>query len=287
MNGIYIIENIKTNKYYVGSSTNTHKRLNSHKGLLIRNKHHSYKLQGSFNKHGISNFNFKVIEDIYFPNDYDKPTKLEYLECREEYYINKYNSYKLGYNVSEIPRIVGNTNTKESIEKGIKTRRERGSYNISEITRQRRSEGIKNSEVFKLTFASRIQKLLKPVYQYDLEGNFLKEWESSDKIVEELNVTKSTLLKNIYGQYRRCSTFIFSYEKQEKVKSYAKQIENDPPPSCKYIKMYDMNKQLLRVYNSAKDCAKDLNINLRTVSFYIHTPPNHLNYKLEYGAAHR
>ena len=136
-------------RYYIGSSTEVDERLNAHKYLLKANKHHSYKLQGSVNKHGIEKFEFKSIEEVYFPEEYDKKIRAEYLECREDYYIKKFNSYKRGYNVSEIPRLPGNTNTKESIAKGIQTRRDRGSYFASEITRQRRSEGIRNSEVFK------------------------------------------------------------------------------------------------------------------------------------------
>ena len=61
--GVYIIENINTNKCYIGSTIVSFSgRFRDHLGELRRNSHHSKKLQRSFNKHGESAFKFKVIE---------------------------------------------------------------------------------------------------------------------------------------------------------------------------------------------------------------------------------
>jgi group I intron endonuclease len=61
--GVYIIENIVTNKYYIGStSVSFRSRFNKHLGTLRRNSHHSKKLQRSYLKHGESAFKFKVLE---------------------------------------------------------------------------------------------------------------------------------------------------------------------------------------------------------------------------------
>lgn len=285
MNGIYIIHNLVNSKCYIGSSTEVDDRLVAHKYLLKVNKHHSYKLQGSFNKHGLDNFEFKSIEDIYFPEEYDKKIRAEYLECREGYYIKKFNSYKHGYNVSEIPKVPGNTNTKESIAKGIQTRRENGSYIASEVTRKRRSEGIKNSELFKVRQKLGALKRVKAVYQYDLDGNFIRGWNSIHDIVNELNFYKSTIMKNIRGEIYRCKNFIFSYEKKDKVPSYGELKTTLGKRSTHVIYMYDKNGELVDTFSDADECATKLQKTIDTVYGYL-TRPSHtknLEYKFVYG----
>lgn len=61
--GVYIIENIVTNKYYIGSTkVRFSSRFKKHLELLRLNKHHSKKLQRSYNKHGENSFKFRVLE---------------------------------------------------------------------------------------------------------------------------------------------------------------------------------------------------------------------------------
>lgn len=90
--GIYVIQNLITNKVYVGSSKNLDRRKCDHFRMLKDNKHHSIRLQRSYNKHGEDNFKFKVIE---------KCEENKLLE-REIYNIDKYDSYKNGYNSTNI-----------------------------------------------------------------------------------------------------------------------------------------------------------------------------------------
>jgi group I intron endonuclease len=286
MEGIYIIENILNKKCYIGSSTNVHKRLSNHKNLLLRKKHHSYKLQGSYNKRGIEDFDFRVIEYVYFPQEYDKKIRIEYLECLEEFYIKKYNSYKKGYNVSEIPRIVGNKNTKESLAKGVQTRRDNGSYVCSEETRKRRSEGLKSSEIFKKAHKIGCLKRRKSIYQYDLTGNFIREWDSYQTASKELNIFSSQILKNIHGTRCKCKSFIFSYEKHENVVSY-RDRKSKLTRIYRNIETYDINNTLLKTYSNYKECAIDLKVKENTVLSAVIKDRRCCGYKLKYGESHR
>ena len=60
--GVYQIRNRVNGKVYIGSSINLKGRLKDHLGYLKRNKHDNPKLQHSFNKYGIDNFVFEIIE---------------------------------------------------------------------------------------------------------------------------------------------------------------------------------------------------------------------------------
>lgn len=64
MSGIYIIRNILNNKIYIGSSVNINRRWNVHKRSLLNNIHHSHVLQRAYNKYGIDNFSYEIIEYI-------------------------------------------------------------------------------------------------------------------------------------------------------------------------------------------------------------------------------
>lgn len=64
MKGIYLIEDLNNNKKYFGSSTKIGKRWASHLRMLVNNIHHCLELQESFNKSGVSQIRFSVIEVV-------------------------------------------------------------------------------------------------------------------------------------------------------------------------------------------------------------------------------
>jgi hypothetical protein len=87
--GIYRIYNKVTNKSYIGQTINLKKRLIDHRYLLKSNKHINTYLQNSFNKYGLKNFEFNILE---YCNKED-------LDEKEIYYIDKFNSLEDGYNL--------------------------------------------------------------------------------------------------------------------------------------------------------------------------------------------
>ena len=80
---LYTITNKKTNKKYLGMTSNPHQRESRHFSDLRGNRHHCAYLQRSFNKHGEENFVFEIIfenmteekasriEEMYLVNHYD------------------------------------------------------------------------------------------------------------------------------------------------------------------------------------------------------------------------
>jgi len=91
--GIYKIVNIKTSKFYIGSSDNIDKRWKRHISELKKRKHHSVYLQRSFNKHGKTNFMLQIIELC---------NKKELLNIEQKYLddLKPWNN-SVGYNVSK------------------------------------------------------------------------------------------------------------------------------------------------------------------------------------------
>lgn len=86
---IYIIKNNINNKVYIGQTTQGSKiRFKQHLKLLKCNQNQL--IHKAIKKHGKENFYYEVLE---FNID------ISYLDNREEYWIDYYNSFKNGYNL--------------------------------------------------------------------------------------------------------------------------------------------------------------------------------------------
>lgn len=89
---IYKIENTINNKVYIGSTCDFNRRYKTHFNHLRLNKHCNIHLQRSYNIYGVRYFVMSIIED-------NIPSNI--ITSKEDYYIQKYDSYKNGYNGSQ------------------------------------------------------------------------------------------------------------------------------------------------------------------------------------------
>lgn len=90
--GIYKIENLINGKIYVGQSVDLSKRKNEHFRQLKSHTHYNEHLQRSFNRHGLENFTFTILELC----------DINSLTRKEIKWINYFNSTcnKYGYNIT-------------------------------------------------------------------------------------------------------------------------------------------------------------------------------------------
>ena len=92
--GIYIVTNIKNNASYIGQAKNIYDRLNKHHIYDYKDKNnccYNTKFYIALRKYGLENFQVDVLELC----------SEEELDKKEIYYINKYDSFKHGYNSTE------------------------------------------------------------------------------------------------------------------------------------------------------------------------------------------
>ena len=102
---IYYIRNKINNKKYIGQTAwNINKRISKHKGQLINNKHYSKNLQEDFNKYGMDNFEFIILDEFTFS---DKELLKKVLIDMEKFYIDLWDTENdmKGYN-NQLPRDV-------------------------------------------------------------------------------------------------------------------------------------------------------------------------------------
>ena len=95
--GIYSITNTTNGKMYIGSTWKSFGwRYKQHTTKLRQGKHHCSHMQRAWEKYGGNGFLFEILEIIK-----DRSLLLE----KERFYIEKYNSYKNGYNENPNPNL--------------------------------------------------------------------------------------------------------------------------------------------------------------------------------------
>ena len=101
LSGIYFIKNKINNKIYIGSSQDIGTRIKAHISRLKSQKHNNKHLLGAYNKYGINNFTFGIIEEC----------SVENLLIREQFYIDN-NKWEMLYNKSKETKNGGKTTSK-------------------------------------------------------------------------------------------------------------------------------------------------------------------------------
>ena len=98
LNGVYKIVCKENGKIYIGESCKITDRWQEHIMNLYAGCHHSYKLQSDFDKYGLSNFTFEII-DLFQDNSIGHYKLTMHRIYREGCYIKFFNSIDNGYNI--------------------------------------------------------------------------------------------------------------------------------------------------------------------------------------------
>jgi len=240
---IYVIFNIKSNKYYVGSTwlKNSKNRFKTHFYLLEKNIHHSKKLQNSFNKNGKNCFKTFTIEE----NEGSKEQRWE----RENFWISFYNSYKNGYNCTQECNGFGHPVSENTKKK------------ISEIVKNQYKNGIrippnkKGEKRDKILMQSINQRKKIPIEQYDLEGNFIKEWEGIVIVANQLTLSRTALGNCLKGRSKSCGNFLWKYKYNKKS---MKKINRLIEPTK--VSQFDLNGNFIANWENQSIAARFFNV---------------------------
>lgn len=239
LSGIYCIRNIINNKVYIGKSINLLKRKTSHFSNLKQNKHKNFKLQGSINKYGIDKFIFEILE--YCDN--------KDIDLKEIEYINKYNSSIKGYNIhSDIQH-----HSEEWLNK----------------LRHLRKSDSRFIEQFK-NCQSKADNRIK-INEYDLEGEYIKTWNSITEASKFYNIDKSSVSAVLTFKRSKVINKMFRYFENTNNINIYKSFRK------KQLKFISNNEEL--IFNSGKEVAEYFK---RTPSWVtqITKKGNYNNYKI-------
>lgn len=219
--GIYQISNKINNHSYIGSAINLKTRFATHRNRLKNNNHHSIYLQRAYNKYGLENFEFKILEYC------DKSILIN----REQWFLEELNPE---YNICKIAgSCLGVKFSKESNKKKSLNHAFKGKYGKNHPSS-------------------------KEIFQYSDKGKFIKKWENAVQIEKELKFDSGNIRKSIknrwmfYGYFWSYEYFGDIYKDTPKKKDRTK--------TKKPISQYTLEGIWIRDWNSAKEATNYLRV---------------------------
>lgn len=174
---IYKITNDVNEKVYIGKTElSVEKRWKEHCKDYKKEKCNSRPLYRAMNKYGVEHFCVELIEETDIPEE------------REVYWIEVYNSYHNGYNATRGGDGKGYIDKKLVVNTYKEVLNQKETAKILGISRDTVNKILKSYNVKRLTFTEILRKQYGiSINQYDLNGNFIQQFETVGDAVLFLN----------------------------------------------------------------------------------------------------
>ncbi len=272
--GVYTISFDGGKKVYIGSASANSSKIKSGNGfynrwkkhihMLRNNKHHSPALQNAFNKHGESKISFQVLEECE-PNN---------CIAREQYYIDYFDSFKNGYNGRPVADSNFGYKPTESHKLKLKANYKKFRDNIApqvialyeqnKTTREiSKKLNISRSFISKIFMENNVNSknvasyTKKSIYQYSLDGCFIKKWDSIRGCADALGIKPVSIRFVLNGKCKQSNGFYFNQDKLNKneVIKRINKIGNWNPKTKEYIniKQIDSNGGYIKTWKNVRE----------------------------------
>ncbi len=96
----------------------------------------------------------------------------------------------------------------------------------------------------------------KLVYQYDIDGNFIKEWKSYLDASKKLNIPHQHIKRVLDGRRKMTRNYIFKYEYVEKGDKY----NSDEKSFIRAVEQYTIEGQYIKTWPSITSAEKEMNV---------------------------
>lgn len=209
------------NKVYIGQSIDIERRWDQHKygkgNIILRN---------AIQKYGLDNFEFLILEEIVIENK-TKKAITEELHKKEQLWFDKLKPYKNGYNINKVAKPNETNFTRRDEDFGKK---------ISRIKIENNHTG-------------------KPIVQYSLEGELIKEWPSSTSVQRELGFNARNIGGCANKEAYTSNGYIWRFKGDPITKDDLDKVKNKRPRTKK-VYQYDLKGNLVGEYESAKEASE-------------------------------
>jgi len=228
--GIYMVKCKINNKIYIGQSIDIGRRWDQHKygkgNIILRN---------AIQKYGLDNFEFSILEEVITEN---KPKEVitEELYKKEQLWFDKLKPYENGYNINKVAK-PNETNFTRDEDFGKK---------ISRIKIENNHTG-------------------KPIIQYSLDGEFIKEWPSSTSVQRELGFNARNIGGCANKQTFTSNGYIWRFKIDPLTNDDLSKVKNKRPRTKK-VYQYDLQDNLLNVYDSVKEASEKTGLYYNCIS---------------------
>lgn len=269
--GIYAIQNTLNDKVYIGQSGNLFSRLKEHRSKLKNGKHKNRPLQSSYNKYGESNFKLVVIEFCAF-----------HLLCeRELLYINLFGKENIFNTVINGEQVTSGSKQKNETVKRIKENSAFSekveqfdkSWNYIQ-TFPSMSEAARQLGVLQSPIRAAANGRSYGAYGFLWKFVNIEKRKTADERLELKRKKRDIFITNITKHLRglaenrqgkkECEylgeekALELSIRRSERMKQY------DYSKNYKKVCQYDLNGNLLKIFDSIKEAKQSLGINYST-----------------------
>jgi group I intron endonuclease len=243
-----------TGKVYIGKTTNIVNRKSSYKCLHCKGQKILYH---SLLKYGLSGHSFEIIHE-------GRGYTTDELSKLESYYIIKFNSYNK-WNENGMNLTLGGDgcriehHSEETKKKISESKRKLG---ISEAQKEAAKKRI-GSKVTKSKewINNNAESIKKPILQYSLDGEFIKEWRSAKDVENELGLSRKNISNCLRGKTLSAFNFIWRYKNINI--SERKRYKNSG------VRKRVINVKTGEIYKTISDASKASNINHNTLANYL------------------
>lgn len=244
MGCIYRIYHIESGRSYIGQTVFP---------MEVRVRQHIYnahtKTSASYNQH-IKRAIRKYGTDAFAVEELERCDN-SLLDEREKYWIAHFDSVKNGFNMTYGGE--GKVAHDEKIilkawNDGLTMTEISKKYKIcwKSVSNHLKAQGVTDEEIRSRRYTSAMNKRKKPVYQYDLNGNFIAEYPS---IPDFEKMYGCRTLYNVVDQGKIGVGYLWSYTKAEHIAPYQNH--------CKIpVHQYTMDGKYIRTFDSAAEAAR-------------------------------
>lgn len=222
--GVYRIYSLINGRSYVGSTSNLYKRINYHIRRLLCGRH-TYELQNYYNEYGLDSLAVEILEII---PDRDRSILLE----RESYFIEQFAAATMGFNKmpnakkcsgwywseeqKDFLRLIAKNNSvkyRESLLKRLKLARQARLDKPIEINWWVGRQHTEESKLkMSLSAKGRAPTHTRAIFQYTLDGVFLRKYNSIKDAERELGICAANISRCCRGQCKKAGGFKWAYE---------------------------------------------------------------------------
>ena len=250
MCGIYKITNLINGKIYIGQSVDIQYRFRNHKSESFNPKSNAYDtaIHRAIRKYGVENFSFDVVEEC----------DQEELRDREIYWINYYNSFGEGYNLTTGGEGVQTVNIKQ-VQKlwdnGLSIEEIATIMNCQKHTAIRILESYEtynSEESYRRGRKNASKKNSKPVIQYDVNGVFVRKYSSATHAEQQTGIKAKNITRAALGYQLSAGGYQWIYDGDNPPDAYNAQVSNDKKP----VLQFDLHSNFIAEYPSASAAAK-------------------------------
>lgn len=191
--------------------------------LNLKQFYGSAKIDNARRKYLPENFKYEILYEYQADNLQELR---DILGKKEIEFITKYNSINEGYN-----------------------HQEGGVYKTNIISKEARRRGdLKKSKI---------------ILQYDLGGQFIKEWLSTMDIERELGISHALISKNCLGETAHCREYLFRHKIGEEIPLKIEVSKNVKINKTKSISIcqINLNGEEIKRWKSITSASKELGIN--------------------------